>query len=180
MSNQQSHLNSFNHYIQNLNNLKKDLESIKKLTDPEEKYNQANLSLSGHSTKFSLALGHYDTGKLWEISGCNQSLNEYSRLISELRTLETEAFKQLKATQCAYCKKKNLTNPYVYKDMDGYKTVFCDNSCLNKHQEKINKINNSQKNKRERERAIPQRQSAPTVTKTFQVNIDMLMTKEKR
>jgi len=56
MNNQQSHLNSFNHYLQNLNQLKKDLQNIKKLTDPEEKYNQANLSFSGHSTKFSLAL----------------------------------------------------------------------------------------------------------------------------
>ena len=135
MNNQQSHLNSFNHYIQNLNQLKKDLEKINKLTDPEEKYNQANISLSGHSTKFSLALGHYNTGKLWEISGCNQNLNEYSKLITELRTIETETFKQLKATQCAYCKKKNLTNPYVYKNMDGYKTVFCGNNCFAKWNE---------------------------------------------
>ncbi|KLL02904.1 MAG: hypothetical protein MRECE_38c015 [Mycoplasmataceae bacterium CE_OT135] len=106
---QQEHLSLFKHYIQGLNEIKKDLETIKKLTDQEEKYNQANLNLAGHSTKYSLASGHYNTGKLWEISGCNQSSNEYAQLVNELRTIETETFKQLKATQCAYCQKKYLT-----------------------------------------------------------------------
>ncbi|CAJ0882542.1 10667_t:CDS:2 [Entrophospora sp. SA101] len=116
---QQKHLNLFNHYVQGLNELKKDLETIKQIIDFEEKYNQTNITLSGHSTKYNLAS---------EISGCNQNLNEYAQLVSELRTIETEAFKQLKATQCAYCKRKNLVNAYVYEtnSVTGVKTVFCD------------------------------------------------------
>jgi hypothetical protein len=62
--NQSEHLSSFNHYIQDLNKLKKKLEEIKKITDLEEKYNQANISLSGYSNKLSLASGHYNNGKL--------------------------------------------------------------------------------------------------------------------
>jgi hypothetical protein len=43
-----------------------------------------------------------------------------------------EAFKQLKATQCAYCQRKNLPDPYVYKEDMGFKMVFCDSSCFAK------------------------------------------------
>ncbi|CAJ0912802.1 20640_t:CDS:2 [Entrophospora sp. SA101] len=57
-----------------------------------------------------------------------QKFRVLSALVSELRTIETEAFKQLKATQCAYCKRKNLVNAYVYEtnSVTGVKTVFCD------------------------------------------------------
>ncbi|CAJ0761388.1 20438_t:CDS:2 [Entrophospora sp. SA101] len=129
---QQKHLNLFNHYVQGLNELKKDLETIKQIIDFEEKYNQTNITLSGHSTKYNLAS---------EISGCNQNLNEYAQLVSELRTIETEAFKQLKATQCAYCKRKNLVNAYVYEtnSVTGVKTVFCD-KCCDTHLLKKNQI----------------------------------------
>jgi hypothetical protein len=61
---QQEHLTHFKHYIQGINELKKDLQRIKELTNLEEKYNQATLALSGHSNKYGLASGHYNNGKL--------------------------------------------------------------------------------------------------------------------
>jgi len=53
-------------------------------------------------------------------------------LVDQLENIKTETFKVQKATQCAYCKKNNLINPYVYKEEHDYKTVFCDSDCLNK------------------------------------------------
>ncbi|KLL04214.1 MAG: hypothetical protein MRECE_2c114 [Mycoplasmataceae bacterium CE_OT135] len=170
---QQEELRLFKHYIQGLNEIKKDLEKIKAITNLEEKYNKANIALSGHYTKFGLASGHYNTGKLWEISGCNQSLNEYAQLVNELRNIETETFKQLKATQCAYCQKRNLTNPHVYEtnSVTGVKTVFCDSGCLNKHLEKLKKLNGKQQANKQRERERESNSSKITCTncnQTFQ------------
>src|SRR6185369_9087537 len=100
--------------------------------DPEKLYQEFDTLHTKHSTNCYAASGYYGAGNLHEISGCSDSLNKYKKLVDELHDLKHEALKKLKATQCAHCKKKNLTNPYFYKEMDGYKTVFCDNNCFAK------------------------------------------------
>ncbi|CAG8700695.1 21165_t:CDS:2, partial [Racocetra persica] len=82
---------------------------------------------------------------LYFVSGSD--ILDYDKTVRELYEIKNEAFKKLKATQCTYekCKKDKLTNPYVYEtnSITGIKTVFCNQSCLNKYLEELNKLNNS-------------------------------------
>jgi len=64
MTTQQDHLTHFKHYIQGLSKIKNDLTRIKKITDTEQKYNEAIAYCSEHYNKYSLAHSHYNNGKL--------------------------------------------------------------------------------------------------------------------
>src|SRR5437016_2485637 len=112
---QQECLASFRNYIQSSSEVKKDLEKLKseRITDPEKLYQEYDVLHAKHSTNCYAASGYYGAGNLHEISGCGDSLNEYNKLVNELSNLKDESYEKLKATQCAYCQKKNLTNPYV-------------------------------------------------------------------
>jgi len=142
-NNKQQHLSSFKHYIQHLGEAKKDLEAIKKKkpSDVKKFHEEINTLYAKHSSNCYAASGHYGAGELWNIAGCSSDLNKYKKIVDELNEIKNETYKSLKATQCAYdkCKKTNLTNPCVYKEADGYKTVFCNQNCLSKYLEKINK-----------------------------------------
>src|SRR5437763_14828940 len=110
---QQECLTNFRHYVQSSSEVKKELEKLKseQTTDLEKLYQEYDALHTKHSTNCYAASGYYGAGNLHEISGCSDSLNEYSKLVSELYNLKDESYKKLKATQCSHCKKKNLTNP---------------------------------------------------------------------
>jgi len=58
-------------------------------------------------------------------------LNEYKKLINELKNIDTQALKKLNSSKCHYCQTKNLTNPYFYLKNTEYEKTFCNQNCLN-------------------------------------------------
>ena len=131
-------LTSYDKLVDEINQLKtkKDLEKLnsEQITDPEKLYQEYDALHAKHSTNCYAASSYYGAGNLHEISGCGDSLNEYTKLVNELSNLKDESYKNLKATQCACCQKKNLNNPHVYEtdSLTGVKTVFCNQACLDK------------------------------------------------
>ena len=120
---QQEHLKAFEIYFPShnrkegaLKEIKKDLAELSKITDPEKQYQAAELALRKYIYNQGIAYSHFNNGKLYELGiSTLDTLDEYDKLIKELREINTKAAEKLKATQCAYCQTKNLINPTYLK-----------------------------------------------------------------
>ncbi len=119
-----------NGYIFNyLPEAKRELEEIKKITDPQEKYTKADASHNNHSYYCTHARGLSNVHNL-NIS----SVYEYEQIVNELYQIKHEALKKKQGSQCLFCKRDNLTNPLIHeRDNYGYSKVFCNSECLSKY-----------------------------------------------
>lgn len=88
---QQEELRLFKHYLQELKEIKKDLEKIKKISDSSQKYNKVSAALEKCLYKQAGAIGHYNSGKLYELNAIYlNDLRENDKLVKELRKLKAE------------------------------------------------------------------------------------------
>jgi len=65
---QQEELKLFNCYVQELKEIKKDLEKIKKINDISQKHSKSSVALEKYLYKQSGAISHYNAGELHRIN----------------------------------------------------------------------------------------------------------------